>query len=573
MSYAGTERKRSGGTRSANRNTATLDPREKMQRNRIIRARGTAQTAKDFDLKDFLTVQLLNPKWENKATVWFPSGKESFKSGKPFIFRMLPALSISEGEEDFADFVPGRDPHTGELSMEMIRAVGIIDKFGSHDHQICFMPQLPYQPDGGYPDYTGPHDNPLTLLRNGLRAAARANSLPSKWAPLLWSEKTTKEELERVGASSQYAKRMLPDAAARYVSYVWVYAGFDRKQGREGAYITAPDCPIGSLPEHGLQIAVLSEQIFGNLARLYQTKETKKGRATNEFQYPDPASEQEGCLNYAWNRLCPSPIDGSPPGKAEGFGYTATASVDYYEKANRPEEFDLALPPEFSNWYYQNWQWWEDILQPVTGVEQVPLIAEYFPELGPVCMQIWDGHDELIAAAEKAPFSKKEVDFFDLLVAMNTPRSKTSSAVLSRGSRVADSDFDEEDYEPDGPVTRSSASRKSRRLDDEEEEAPPKRRRTLVDEDEEEEPERPARRKPSPADAEAEERPARRRQPQVEVEDDEEEDYQVADRNPMQRIDVRAAAKAKVQRQRKPAPSAEPDENEYDDSDYEDSDE
>ena len=541
-----------------------------MQRNRIIRARGTAQTAKDFEWKDFLTVRLLHPKWENKATVWFPSGKKTFDAGKPFIFRMLPALSISEGEEDFADFVPGRDPRTGELSMETIRAVGIIDKFGSTEYQVCFMPQIPYQPDEGYPEYTGPNDNPLALLKSGLRSAARANSLPSKWEPLVWSEKKTKEELERVGVSSQYAKRMLPDAAIKYVCYAWIYAAFDRKQGKEGTYITVPDCPIGSLPEHGLQIAVLTEQIYGSLARFYQMKETKKGRATNEFQYPDPTNEQEGCLNYAWNRLCPSPIDGTPPGKAEGFGYTAAASVDYYEKADRPEEVDLTFSPEFGNWYYQNWQWWEDILQPVTGLEQVSLIAEYFPELGPVCMQIWDGHDELLAAAEKANFSKKEVDFFNLLVSMNIPRNKTNSAVSSRGSRVADSDFDEDDYEPAGPVTRSS-SRKSRRLDDEED-TPPKHRRTLVDKDEEEE-ERPARRRPAPVDDEEAERPARRRQMQVEVEDEEEDDDVPFEPDPPKKSSVREAAKAKLQRQRKPAPPAEPDEDGYDDSDYEDTDE
>ena len=69
---------------------------EKMQQRqgRIIRAKGRAQTSRDFDRKDFITVKLLNPKFENKATIWFPAGKKSFDDGKPFIFRLLPALSL-----------------------------------------------------------------------------------------------------------------------------------------------------------------------------------------------------------------------------------------------------------------------------------------------------------------------------------------------------------------------------------------------------------------------------------------------------------------------------------------------
>jgi hypothetical protein len=157
---------------------------------------------------------------------------------------------------------------------------------------------------------------------------------------------------------------------------------------------------------------------------------------------------------------------------SDGFGYTATASVEYYERPGRADEIDLKLSQSFGDWYYENWQWWDDILKPVTGVEQVQLLAEYFPELGPVCQQLWDGHDKLLEAWEKAPFVRKEVDFFELFYAINQPPSAAGTS--QRGIKVSDSDgLAEEDYEPEGPVTRSSRSTRrtdNRRLEEEEEE-------------------------------------------------------------------------------------------------------
>ena len=186
---------------------------------------------------------------------------------------------------------------------------------------------------------------------------------------------------------------------------------------------------------------------------------------SNSFQCPDPANPKEGCLNYAWNRECASPVDGEVR-KNEGFGYTATACADYYGKPRKPEEVDLTFTSEFDEWYYDHWQWWEDVLEPVTGVNQVKLIAEYFPELGTVCRQIWDGQDALIDAMQKAPFSKKEdINFFDILVAVN---SSEKAATASRGIKVADSDsgFDESDYEPMRPTKQSRQT--SRKIDAEE---------------------------------------------------------------------------------------------------------
>jgi len=433
------------------------------RRTRIIHAKGTAQTAKDFGLKDFLEVRLLAPKWKDKIGIWFPSGKKTFDEGKPFTFRILPALSISTNDTDYAKIVPGRDPITDKLSLEMLRTIGIIDRFGSGMHKISFIPQTTYNPEGGYALYTSPNNNPLALLRSGLRAAARTNSLPSQWAPLIWSRDTVRKEFEKAGIYVKYPRTLLPVVQTRYVCYVWVYEGYDRKREE---YIRVPECPIGSLPEHGLQMAVLPEQVYEALAHTYQLKEKTEGRVGNNFQCPDPANPNDGCLNYAWNRECASPVDGKIR-KHEGFGYTATACADYYGKPNKPEEVDLAFTPEFDEWYYDNWQWWEDVLQPVTGVEQVKLTADYFPELGTVCRQIWDGQDALIDAMQKAPFSKKDdINFFDLLVAIN---SSEKASITSRGIKVTDSEsgFEESDYEPTRPAKQSRQP--SRKIDEEEE--------------------------------------------------------------------------------------------------------
>lgn len=583
-------------SRTSSLPAAHNDPVAKMQRRtgRVIRAKGTAQTAKDFGLKDFLDIRILDKKWKDKIRLWFPSNKASFDEGKPFVFRLLPALSFSTRDDEPAQFVSGRDPYTGELSMEMIRAVGIVEKFGSSDHQVMFMPQEAYQPDDGYAPYTGPDDNPLALLRAGLRSAARVNALPPKWLPLVFGKKKVEEELEKAGINAKYGRPLLPFAQTKYLCYVWVYAGAERTKGE---YIQSPDEPIGSLPEHGLQIAILPDQVFSALGYLYQLKEKKNARVTNAFAYPDPANENEGCLNYAWNRAKRSPIDGSVL-KGDGFGYTAAADAQYYEKPNKPQDVDLTLPQDFGDWYYENWQLWDDILTPVTGVEQVALLAEYFPELGPVCMQIWDGHDELLAAAEKAPFSKKDTDFFELLYSLNQPRKEATG---SRGVKVSDSgEYDEEDYEPSGRVTRSSGGTKQRRMDVDEEEEPRRTSRSekrRIDE-EEEETRRPARsetrRRPRQeeeddvdVDAEVEnEEPVTKRRSRQEAEPatvkpkrtlvDEEDDVDVdePDEQPARKVDVRRAAADKLRSQRTAPPKSTRttvvDANDYDEEDYED---
>jgi hypothetical protein len=170
------------------------------------------------------------------------------------------------------------------------------------------------------------------------------------------------------------------------------------------------------------------------------------------YEFPDPANEEEGCLNYAWNKKVASPIDGTID-PSSGFGYTTAACVDYYEKPKQPMQLDLTLPKNFGDWYYENWQWWDDILYSVTGAEQVRLIAEYFPELGPVCRRIWDGHDELMEAFEAAPFSKKETDFYRLLISLN---SSGQSHKAARGISTRDSDLEENDYESHGRVLQRS---------------------------------------------------------------------------------------------------------------------
>jgi hypothetical protein len=257
--------------------------------------------------------------------------------------------------------------------------------------------------------------------------------------------------------------------------------------------------------------------------------------------------------------------------KKEGFGYTATAAADYYGKIGKAEDADLAFTKEFDDWYYNNWQWWEDVLQPVTGVEQVKLIAEFFPELGFVCRQIWDGQEELIDAMQKAPFSKKEdIDFFDILVAVN---SSEKAPTASRGIKVADSDseFDESDYEPARPPQQT---RQTNRTIDEPEDNIYDATYGKEPEAEAEQPNQQRRRF-----AEPEAPPARpKRTVSAEPDDD---DIEVNDEAPTVRSrNIHTAVADKMKRQRPAAVAASnigrsgrgtaTVANEYDDSDYED---
>ena len=502
---------------------------------------------KDYKSQVYLDYRIFNPEFEKKFTLWLPGVKSTYQEGKSFIFRMLPALAANDGSESDEVYVPGRDPTTGELSVEMLHPVGYIDQFGSKMRKVSFIPQALNKRQGEELPYARPDNNPLALLRSGLWSAHKAKALPTKWTPLIWSQNTVRTELSAAGYSSQFARPLLPRLATKYFCYVWVYAGYDLK---EESYIQSPSDPIGSKASHGLQVALLTDQISDKLAKDYLQQEKIRGRLSSEFQCPDPALPNDGCLNYVWNKEKPNPITGEVI-TAETFGYTATESVDFYKSPRDSVEVDLTFSPQFDEWYYSNWEWWDDVLQSTTGVDQVQLIAEYFPELGVVCRQIWSGHDELLEAVERAPFSfDEDIDFWDVIVATQT-QSHRNEQSSSRGKTATDSDFTEEDYEPRRPERRDRSHRNSKFETEENFQESSTESSPFSEEDGEEDSLEIRRTRPT----------VNRRTNQ--------ESQELDDEKKSQRHSVRSAVASKMRQQRVPDPQEDDNDDFYDESDYE----
>jgi hypothetical protein len=485
---------------------AASNPQDKMRkrRDRVIHAKGRAQTEADFGLREWHEVRVLAPAVKNKARVWVPGQGGTYKTGKPFIFRFLPALSVNteSDTEEAAEFIPGRDPGSGELSVEMIRTIGFIDRFGSGDHQVSFIPTDVYETDEGYKPYNGPRDNPYALLVDGIRHAKAAGALPEKWQALGFTKKEIEAYLSanRISPPSGICRALLPMVNYRKFAYALIYAGYDSTARKE---ITSVRTPVGLNPKDGLQLVCLPNQAYDTLAHEYSLRARTEGKTDrNAFQCPEPAMEDKGCLNYVWNNKFPSPVTGEMSVNSLS-GYTATADPYYYPNSDEPQEIDLTLPEKFTDWYYENWLPWDEILKGISGTEQAALLAEFFPELGPVCERFWDGHDDLMHAWSKASFSKADTDFNKLLIRNHTPRAQQSTAVrgvqINDSDRLSDEDYEdarpqrepidpydvyrEEEEEEETPVRSRSSGAESDRPDDEPEEKPIRIRRSLAPKD------------------------------------------------------------------------------------------
>jgi hypothetical protein len=430
--------------------SAGYQAEERMQkrRSRTIESRGKAQTADEFGLEDWVEYRIFDPEYAGKARLWTPGGtKTIFDDGHPMVFRFLPALSCDEPDSNaYTTFAHGRDQQTGELSLEMIRTTGFVERFGV-EKTVSFIPSMVYQPEDGYEPFSGPKDNPYKLLLDGIYMMKASRSLPRSWTALGFNKKEIEAWCQERGFPSKYAKSLLPGISYKKFAYAWIYRGYDLRNKKE---ISCPDKPIGSNPSDGFQIVCFSNSVYDALAEEYAALVRQEGEVnTNVYQCPEPAYPTRGCLNYVWNKQKGNPVTGRAPGDGIGYGYTAYASPKYYSSPNHQvRAHSLQLSDDFCDWYFDEWVAWDRLLHGTTGVEQVRLIAEFFPELGPVCEQMWDGYDTLLAAWEKAPFIKEKIDMTEIMYRKFRPvnaKDKTNSQRVV----ASDSDqFDEEDYEP-----------------------------------------------------------------------------------------------------------------------------
>jgi hypothetical protein len=322
-----------------------------------------------------------------------------------------------------------------------------VERFGV-EKQVCFIPAMVYEPYDGYERFTGPKDNPYKLLLDGIHMMKMSRSLPKEWAALGYTKKDVEGWCEDHGFSSKYAKSVLPGVSYRKFAYAWIYRGYDLDKKKE---VESPKSPIGSNPADGLQIVCFSSAVYDAIAKEYATRPRTDGQIQqNIFQCPEPAAEDAGCLNYVWNKQTPNPVTGETASTGDGFGYTAYAVPGYYSSPNTPitPPVDLTLPTEFGDWYFNDaWEPWDSLLKGITGTDQVRLIAEFFPELGPVCEQVWDGYDELMKAWEKAPFIRESTNMNEILYRKFRPNN-TKDKDGSRRVATRDSDqLDEEDYD------------------------------------------------------------------------------------------------------------------------------
>jgi hypothetical protein len=423
--------------------------REKMElRARPIATLGRAQAASEFELGDWSEHRIFSPGLTVKTRLWTPGGSDKYYSdGLPFVFRFLPALSVKEPDDtEYTIFGAGRDPETSELSLEMIRTTGFIDRFGV-EKQVSFIPTTVYQPEDGYDKFCSPKDNPYKLLLNGVSMMKSTHSLPREWVPLGFNKKEIDAWCEKHRFPTKYAKPILPYIGYRKFAYGLIYRGCDLKTKKE---VKSPLTPIGIDPADGLQVICFSSPVYDALAQEYAQLSEEEGQIKRGvYAKPEPALPTHGCLNYVWNKSCEHPVTGRQPDAGIGYGYGAYATVGYYPAPQQLQKgVPLQLPKEFAQWYFNDgWLPWDQVLHGITGKEQVNLIAEFFPELGPVCEQMWDGYDELLEAWEKAPFIKDRIDMEDILFRKYQTRS-AKSGVGSRRVVTKDSDrLDEDDYD------------------------------------------------------------------------------------------------------------------------------
>jgi hypothetical protein len=386
---------------------------------RVIVAKGRQQTAQDYkSLDDYTTYKLFAPQYEHKLKLWQPKGKGGSWDTNYFVaFRILPALSaftqeqIDAGQGGYADFLPGRNlAEDLVLNVGMIRTIKLVDGFGSQSaKRVTFIPRTVLEPMGydDFPPYEGPHNNPYSLLRD--RLITLGESLDPRLRLLtVSSQKRFTEVVMQHSQQNGWQVRdprvlrpLLPAPQTNMVCYAWIYKGFDMALQAD---VESPMEPIGSRPGSQLNVMLMKSSVYDSLSRMYREVARVNGVVVpNELAYPDPALPESGCINYAWNIKQPHPITGDR-GNPDGVGYNVAGAVQYFSTPRRPENAPVQFTPQFRDWYYDNWLPWEDALEGTTGVKQVHLIAEYFPELGPAAEIAWKDDPLLMAEWAKAPF-------------------------------------------------------------------------------------------------------------------------------------------------------------------------
>ena len=436
-----------------------------MKKRRVIYEKGRAYTSADIDLPDWNFQDFINPEYKDKVTYWYPGAKrKSAQAGDSFVFRLLPALSTQiEGEDDgseqYADWVPGRDVGAhGKLHHAVFRQIPVIESFGSNK-QVSFIPTTPYDgPDA--PPYSSLKNNPYQILCDVLFSMKGAG-IDHNWLPLVMSKKETDAYREKQGLHNKmFSASMLPVRQSRFFAYAWIYRGYNTDAKKDFYF---RDKPYGSNPKHGLQIISISQSSFDALQSEYRrTLRKVNARDQNKFQYSDPASFNEGALNYIWLAKTANPITGDT-GSSNVMGYTAAVSDEYYQSPDNAINVNLTVDSDFEEWYYEAWQPWDVVLKGTYGEDQVMTIGQYFPELKWVCKQVWSGHRDLMAAWEKAFESSRvdaDYDFHDIL--HRRYGVATDSSVAGDNTRLNPEDYTTSTRRPQAGSRMNQAFAKNR---------------------------------------------------------------------------------------------------------------
>jgi hypothetical protein len=402
---------------STNQNQNQVQPE---QQGRVVVTRGRQQTAQDFKVdNEFTTYKLFNPQHENKLKLWqHKGGPNTWDTPYFTAFRLLPALStatqaqIDAGEEVTAKYLAGRNiAEDLPLNVGMIRTIRIVEGFGSRaNKRVTFIPRIVWEPADyeDYPPYEGPFTNPYVLLRDRLMTLGE-DIHPNLRLLTLSAAKFREEVIAHARTNfwqirdQRVIKPLLPAPQTNMISYVWIYKGYDLSGQKDVLNYTNP---IGSLPGSQLNVMLMKSSVYDKLARLYAEVAQVEGKMLNQWQYPDPALPDAGCINYVWNIAQQNPVTGAR-GK-EAVGYDVTASLRFHQYPGQDgHQARIQFTPEYTKWYYDNWLPWEESLEGTTGLKQVHLIAEYFPELGPAAAIAWKDDPILMDEWKKAPFIRE----------------------------------------------------------------------------------------------------------------------------------------------------------------------
>ena len=427
--------------------------------------KGRQQTEEDLELPDWNVIRYLDGNLPVKTQHWYPGAKrKSFETGSVFAWRMLPGLYMGPFDSGRSPFLPGRDK-ARNLCESMVRQVGVIDKFGSGRH-VSFIPTLPYVPENEvYEPFAGPDDNPYRLLTTMLWRR-KGTQLPAEWAPLVMDTTEINAYRNQAGLNSRFhTQLLLPLPKWRHFTYAWILKGYDIQREKD---FEVKDRPFGADPRDGFQIVSFNDQVYKDLRKLYRRA---AAAGSQDYFFPDPAAPDTGTVNYAWNRSFRSPIDGEES-DGNGFGYCAGVDTAYDISPDERREVDLRIPGEFQQFYYENRMPWSSVLKGTVGIEQVKLLAEFFPELRCVCKEAWSKYRVLMEAWEEAfAGAPDSFDFYetlhDIYGSENSESNAERTVRTSRRQEMRDGDDSDRFYdspESEQPDEAAFASPRSRTL-------------------------------------------------------------------------------------------------------------